>query len=279
MPAETFSTLRIQTEEGVVFALPLAGPVTRFLAWAIDIAAVLVLMRLSRYVLSLFAVVSPDMSRGLAILSFFALLVLYPITLEWFWNGRTVGKRILGLRVMDERGLRLTFSQVALRNLLRAVDLLPFLYLTGGLACLINRHRQRLGDFAANTIVVRERSPRTPDLNRLKENKFNSLRSHAHLAARLRQRVSAEAARIGFQALLRRDMLEPGARVEVFRSIAEYYRDLVRFPEEVSLGLTDEQYVRNVIDIVYRNPGHGEGHAGAAPANVQAEAPSTEAVK
>ncbi len=279
MPAETFSTLRIQTEEGVVFSLPLAGPVTRFLAWAVDIAVVLVLMRLSRYVFSMFALLSPDMSRGLSILAFFALLVLYPITLEWFWNGQTVGKRVLRLRVMDERGLRLTFSQVALRNLLRAVDLLPFLYLTGGLACLINPHRQRLGDFAANTIVVRERRPRAPDLSRLSENKFNSLRGHAHLAARLRQRVSAEAARIGVQALLRRDMLEPGARVEVFRNIAEYYRGLVRYPEEAVLGLTDEQYVRNVIDIVYRTPGQGEGQSSAAPAGARGEAEPIEAVK
>jgi hypothetical protein len=74
--------------------------------------------------------------------------------------------------------------------LLRVVDLLPACYLVGGVACLLSRRAQRLGDLAANTIVVRSRQPPAPDLDQLLAGKFNSLRDYPHLAARLVQRVT-----------------------------------------------------------------------------------------
>ncbi len=71
------------------------------------------------------------------------------------------------LRVTDVHGLQLQFSQVVIRNLLRFVDSLPALYLVGGAACLINRRAQRLGDFAANTIVVWNPRVDEPNLDQL----------------------------------------------------------------------------------------------------------------
>ena len=55
----------------------------------------------------------------------FAISVGYAIFTEWFWRGQTVGKRLLRLRVIEEQGLRLQFSQIVTRNLLRFVDMLP----------------------------------------------------------------------------------------------------------------------------------------------------------
>jgi hypothetical protein len=68
-----------------------------------------------------------------------------------------VGKRFNGLVVVDASGLRLSFSQAALRNLLRIIDLLPGFYLLGAACCLLDRHGRRLGDLAARTVVVRAR--------------------------------------------------------------------------------------------------------------------------
>ncbi len=93
--------------------------------------------------------------RALVILGYFVVQVGYGIACEWLWRGQTVGKRLLRLRVMDAQGLHLQFSQVALRNLLRFVDSLPAFYLVGGLVSLLNSRAQRLGDFVANTIVIR----------------------------------------------------------------------------------------------------------------------------
>jgi len=82
--------------------------------------------------------------------------------------------------------------------------------------------------------------------------KYNSLRLHPHLAARLRQRVSPEEAATALQALLRRDEFEVVSRVELFVELAKYFRAKVDFPAEASEGITDEQYIRNVVDVVYR---------------------------
>jgi len=172
--------------------------------------------------------------------------------LEWFWRGQTLGKRLLRLRVMDAQGLRLQFSQIVIRNLLRFVDMLPAFYLVGGIACLASRRAQRLSDFAANTIVVRNPKIQEPDLDQLLAGKFNSLREYPHLAARLHQRVSPGEARVALQALIRRDELNAQERVELFSEIAAHLRSLVEFPPETTEGITDEQYVRNVVDVLFR---------------------------
>jgi uncharacterized RDD family membrane protein YckC len=69
-------------------------------------------------------------------------------------TGATLGKRIVGIRVMGEDGERLTFRAAVIRNLLRLVDCL-FFYLVGAIFALTSQHGQRLGDRAAHTLVVR----------------------------------------------------------------------------------------------------------------------------
>ena len=185
-------------------------------------------------------------------LAYFVVSIGYGAATEWYWRGQTVGKRLLHLRVMDEQGLRLQPSQIVVRNVLRAIDMLPAFYLVGGVACLISPRAQRLGDFAANTIVVRHPELLEPDIDQLLTGKFNSFRDYPHLAARLRQRVSPQEAGIALRALLRRDELDPGARVELFGEIAAHFRAIVEFPEEATFGLTDEQYVRNAAEVIFR---------------------------
>src|SRR5205823_2408687 len=200
----------------------------------------------------LLGLLGADFARAIIVLAYFVIQVGYGIVTEWFWRGQTLGKRLLRLRVMDAQGLRLQFSQIVIRNLLRFVDMLPAFYLVGGIACLASRRAQRLGDFAANTIVIRNPKIQEPDLDQLLAGKFNSLRDYPHLAARLNQRVSAGEARVGVQALIRRDELTAQARVELFGEIAAHLRSLVEFPPETTEGITDEQYVRNVVDILFR---------------------------
>lgn len=260
------STLLIRTPEGVLFSQPLAGPVTRFLAWGLDLVCILgVSIALSQLV-AVLALVSPDLARAVTIAVFFIVSIAYGIVLEWFWRGQTVGKRVLGLRVMDAHGLRLTFQQVVLRNLLRFADMLPLLYLVGGTAMLLSRRNQRLGDFAANTVVVRLPTLAAPDLTHLLAGKFNSLRSAPHLEARLRQRTTPAEAALALQAVARREGLEPAARVELFATLAEHFRAKVKFPPDLLEGLPDEQFVRNVVDALFRPRPGAPAAASAQPA-------------
>ena len=263
------NTLLIRTPEGVVFSQLLAGPMTRFLAWLVDWFCLLGLTIAAMILMSLFGFISAGIAQAMGMLTQFILMIGYSITLEWFWHGQTVGKRMLRLRVVDAQGLRLKFSQVVMRNLLRFADMLPVLYLVGGIACLMSRRSQRLGDFAANTIVIRIPRVAEPNLDQLLAGKFNSLRAHPYLEARLRQRVSAAEAAAAVQALARRDLLDPQARIELFAEIAAHFRDKVQFPPEATDGIADEQFVRNVVDSLYRS-GRGEKKNASDTANLAA---------
>jgi uncharacterized RDD family membrane protein YckC len=262
LPART-NTLQIRTPEGVTFSLQLAGPVTRCLACAVDLACVSVASNAAGTILGLLGVVSVDLAAGFTILAYFLISIGYGVVLEWYWRGQTLGKRLLRLQVVDEEGLRIRFSQIAIRNLLRFVDMLPGYYLVGGVACLVSRRAQRLGDFAASTVVVRHPVVREPDLEELLAEKYNSFRDYPHLQARLRQATSPAEAGLAVAALVRRNELDPPARVRLFAQVTDHFRDIVTFPEESTQGLTDEQYVRNVVDTVFR-AGRGKKIAGAS---------------
>ena len=246
------SVLQIRTPEGIVFSQLLAGPVTRFLAWFVDLLVIIAVVIVLGYAFALLNFISGGLGGALSILSYFVVSIGYGIACEWRWRGQTIGKKLLRLRVMDAEGLRLQFNQVVTRNLLRFLDSLPFFYFVGGVVCWLNPKCQRLGDLAANTIVVRNPPLAEPDLDQLLAGKFNSLRQYPHLAARLRQRTSPAEAAIVVQALLRRAEFEPVARVELFGELATYFRAKVDFPPEALEGITDEQYIRNIVDVIYR---------------------------
>jgi uncharacterized RDD family membrane protein YckC len=256
------STLRIKTPEGITFSFQLAGPVVRCLAWIVDFIAIMAISQGVGILGRLAGFINEDIAGAIATIGYFVVSIGYGVATEWVWRGQTIGKRMIGLRVMDAQGLRLQFHQILLRNLLRFADMLPAFYLVGGLACYFSKRSQRLGDLAANTIVVHNTKQLEPDLDQLLAGKFNSLRQYPHLEARLRQRVSAAEARLALQALVRRDELEPASRVTLFAELADHFKSVVTFPADVIEAMPDEQYVRNVVDILFRTRG-GEGKSAA----------------
>ena len=145
-----FDTLRVlETPEGIDLDLRVAGPLIRSLAWSLDFA-----IRVAIFiVLSIVLKILGELGTGILLTSMFALEWLYPVFFE-VHNGRTPGKRIMGLRVVHSNGTPVGWSASLIRNLLRAADFLPFFYGFGLAAMLSNRDFQRLGDLAANTLVV-----------------------------------------------------------------------------------------------------------------------------
>jgi uncharacterized RDD family membrane protein YckC len=244
--------LTITTPEGIEFSLQLAGPVTRFLAWSIDLLVILAANQLLNVMLGIIGIISRDLAAAATFIGFFLVSIGYGIATEWYWQGQTLGKRLLRLRVSDVSGLRLQFSQVVIRNLLRFVDALPAFYLVGGLACLLSRRFQRLGDYAGNTVVIWTPRSHPPDLDQLLEGKHNSFRKFPHLEARLRQRISPKKAQIALQALVRRDEFDPQARIELFRTLVSHFKTTVPIPQQATDGISDEQYVRNIMEALLR---------------------------
>jgi uncharacterized RDD family membrane protein YckC len=247
-------TIQIQTPEGVVFNLTAAGIFTRFLAWVVDGAAIMVASSLIVTLTTFLAIISPDIANALSVVLYAVISVGYGIFTEWRWRGQSFGKRLLRLRVIDASGLKLQLSQIIIRNLLRPVDLLPACYLLGGVFSFCNRRSQRLGDLAANTVVISIPEAFVLNTQSIKEGKYNSFRDYPHLESRLRQRVKPVEAAIALDAILRRDEISPAARVELFQQIAAHFRTLVPFEEKIDDMITDEQFVRNAVASIYRQP-------------------------
>lgn len=252
MIIERFNSLRIQIPEGVYFSLLMAGPFSRFLAWLLDRAIIFAVLGLIETTLGVTRFLNVGFMSAATLLIAFMIITGYNIAFEWFMRGQTPGKRLLRIRVMDTLGLQLQFNQIVIRNLLRAVDALPLLYLVGGMAMVLSKRCQRLGDLAANTVVIYVPDSMEPEIEEILSGKYNSLALHPHLEARLRQRTSQEEASILVKALLRRELFYPEARIKLFDSLARHYKAKVAFPEETLEFLSDEQYLRNVADTLFR---------------------------
>jgi uncharacterized RDD family membrane protein YckC len=257
-------TVVIRTPEGVEFSLPLAGPFSRMLAFSIDLCVIGAVTQVLLKVLAPLAAFGEDALQAVSIIGYFVISLAYGSTTEWMWQGRTVGKRLLNLRVVEAQGLRLKPAQVIIRNLMRFADALPAFYLVGAVACVLSPRRQRLGDLVAGTIVIRTTAAPLPRLDQFLGQKFNSLAEEKHLAARLRQQVSPELARLACDSMLRRNELEPAARLKLLRDLAGHFRALVPYPAEVTDQLSDEQYVRDVVEILFTRRNIGPQASGSA---------------
>lgn len=164
------TTVEIETPEHVVFSCSVAGPARRALAYLIDLLVRLAILFVIGLVLWLASMGSSEISGwklGALLLLMFALEWGYFVACESFMSGRSVGKRVLGLRVVTRDGLPVSFGGSVLRNLLRAADFLPTGYAIGLLTMTLDPRFRRLGDWAADTMVIVEERPRLRDPIRL----------------------------------------------------------------------------------------------------------------
>ena len=150
--------MSIVTPEGVVLELTLAGVASRYTAALLDVliqgAAILGLL----FALGILggAGVSGPLLIAFGILLVFAIVFLYPTLFEVLDDGRSPGKRVMGLQVRTLAGGPVTLVASAIRNFLRLIDILPGLVpLVGIITILVSKRHQRLGDMAAGTVVVR----------------------------------------------------------------------------------------------------------------------------
>lgn len=144
------TTRSISTPEGIVLTLRLAGPVPRAIAWAIDLAIRAVIL----FAASLAIAILYKAGYAVYLLAAFLLEWLYPVFFEVYWGGATPGKRWLGIQVLHDDGTPVRWPASLTRNLLRTVDFLPMLYFLGFFAMVCHRDFKRLGDLAADTLVV-----------------------------------------------------------------------------------------------------------------------------
>jgi uncharacterized RDD family membrane protein YckC len=147
-----------ETPEGIELHLPVAGPVSRALAWAIDF-----LIRVFLYiVLATILVNAGRAGLGILMILTFAMEWFYPVIFEVKRNGQTPGKSALGLKVIHDDGTPVSWGASMIRNLLRVADFLPLFYGFGLLSVMFSKQFKRLGDHAAGTLVVYAEKPGRP---------------------------------------------------------------------------------------------------------------------
>ncbi|MFB1050948.1 RDD family protein [Paraliobacillus sp. JSM ZJ581] len=91
---------------------------------------------------------------AIVIILFFIINFGYYIFFEFLWGGKTIGKRVIGLRVIQDSGHPMTLLSSVIRNMMRLVDALPSLYFVGMLLVFLHPKHKRLGDLTAGTIVI-----------------------------------------------------------------------------------------------------------------------------
>jgi uncharacterized RDD family membrane protein YckC len=171
--------------------------------------------------------VSPALGIALVFILYFLVDWGYAIFLEGLWSGQTIGKKLFGLRVIQESGVRLTWLQAFLRNLTRPVDRLPIFYLVGGLSALFTPSQQRLGDLLAGTVVVRERRLKIPASLSRPEGDL-ALLGDPDFRARA-AKISAEEETLLLSAAMRREELGMEARLHLFSTLSQRLQDDLGF--------------------------------------------------
>jgi uncharacterized RDD family membrane protein YckC len=156
--------LSIETPELVAIDMPVAGIGSRFVALLVDYLIWLIALILLVIVVS---VVDPSLSHfsqlgekwATAIVIFVLFLWFwgYFTLFEAFWSGRTPGKRLAKIRVIQRTGRGIGLFESMTRNFLRIVDQFPLIYAVGVVSIFLTRQHQRLGDLVAGTLVVHER--------------------------------------------------------------------------------------------------------------------------
>jgi len=146
--------MTIPTPEGVALELTLAGLGSRAIAAGLD-----GLIKVAVIVCELIVLIALFGDTGLVVLLPTAGLsmLVYNVAFETLAAGRTPGKRWSGLRVVRSSGRPVDARASMIRNVVRLVDGLAVLYVPTIVSILATRRNQRLGDLAADTLVIRDR--------------------------------------------------------------------------------------------------------------------------
>jgi uncharacterized RDD family membrane protein YckC len=157
------NSLIVTSATGVNVELAIAGPGSRSYAFIIDwhirllgalcwvAFASLFLIRVMQWPKQSPAVVGAIVSLPAALLYF-----LYHPLIELLMRGRTPGKRMAGVRIVNRQGGTPSTLAVLVRNAFRLIDSLPVFYGVGLCMTIFSAQRVRLGDLAAGTLLVHD---------------------------------------------------------------------------------------------------------------------------
>ena len=235
----------ILTPEHVEIRLQPAGPGSRFVALITD--AVVVLAMSTSLATLLRGLLPPGLAGALWATASFILTWGYHVYFEVRHEGRSPGKRASGLRVVDGRGLPISVEQSFVRNVLRILDAAPLFYGLGAFACQLDRHRRRLGDIAADTLVIQDGRAFAQVAQLARSREYNSLRVPRVLRL-MRHRISLEEREFLLSLTLRAEELSPQARFDLMEQVGAHYRSLLEIDDP---RLSGENLVKGLTALLF----------------------------
>ncbi len=154
-------TITIESPEKISFTYETAQLGARIGGFIIDLIIQALVIILTALLIGAFLLADFSSSNSLyGLLSFFFILSFsvqwgYFVFFESLMNGQSPGKKLTGITVISESGEFLSFSSIALRNLIRVVDSFPVPGFLGGLIAMMDKKSRRFGDITAGTLVVK----------------------------------------------------------------------------------------------------------------------------
>lgn len=176
------SVIRIMTNFNIELEFPAAPFHRRLVAWVIDLIILFIYLRVVGEFISSIASRNDDNFNGAIVLLFLLPALTYHLICETFMNGQSFGKKIMGIRVVNENGGQPSLGQLVIRWLIRSSDLVvlviillaPYaaagnvsfdffvrvgicigLFVTDVILVNASRKNQRLGDMLAHTLLIR----------------------------------------------------------------------------------------------------------------------------
>jgi uncharacterized RDD family membrane protein YckC len=235
----------IHTPEHVLVRLTPAGPGSRFLALLVDASFAAAVSGFAARLLN--PLLPPSFAFSIFATFDFVVTWGYHVYFELRQRGQTPGKRLLGLRVVDGRGLPLSVAQSFVRNVARVLDFMPAFYGVGAVALALDPYGRRLGDIVADTLVVQEANAAITPGGATRKEAPTSLRT-PRLVRLIRRSVGVEEREFIAQLLLRADALVPQARFDLFEEVGGLYRRRLEIDDRT---LSGENLVRGVASILF----------------------------
>jgi uncharacterized RDD family membrane protein YckC len=230
--------LVVDSVTGVDVALPVAGPGVRAFAFLID-WNIRTILTIAWYVVAAFvynrgANISAPISPSAAWFVYViappaAIYSLYHVVLEILTRGRTPGKRMAGIEIVNRNGGAPSVGALLARNVFRLVDSFPVAYAVGLVTTMMTRNNVRVGDLAAGTLLIYSRMD-------------------AHLPEYPRERESADrldtvSAEIVSELLQRWPTLDVNARQKLARAVLPE-SDLSGSEDDMTLRMKLERLIR-----------------------------------
>ena len=230
--------VEIETPENVAFSYTVAGIGSRAAAAIVDQLIIgLLIFAIFLVAAFLFAALSGgDVGKGLEavfgswatavmIFAMFALSWGYFVFFEALADGQTPGKKIFGLRVVQDGGYSISFGASAVRNIIRILDAQPgFFYVIGMVSAVFSRTSKRIGDHVAGTIVVHERVPEFAPAPSV------SVATRPEAALPVTALLTEDEFALLQRFMSRRQALEPAKRAELTMQLAQRFAG--RMPED-----------------------------------------------